>query len=346
MLDTSAYHTTIGVDIAKNVFQVYSENDGGEFQNIQVKRDHFLSKFENRERCLIGMEACAGSQNLARELQARGHDVILMHPKHVKPYVRGQKNDRNDAKGIHTAMLNEVRQVAVKDPHTRDIDLLMTMRTKLIKDKTKGVNHVRGILAEYGIVMGRSVAIFTKEVGKCICQLEEQGGASAAIIMQLRLSVEDVCKIAERVKEIELEIKKLAQQTKHYERFLTAPGVGPITAAVMCVMLVNPALFKNGRSFAAYIGLTPMSFGSGGKNVVYSIPKHRANKEVRALLVQCAHSITRSVHRSPWVQKILTTKPKKVAVIAIVNRLARQLWAMASKAEDWKNMVSLAVTNK
>lgn len=346
-MDNTKYQFTYGIDIAKKVMQVYRlDHISGQITNKSVKRDDFLPMFEGIPAGLIGMEACAGSQNLARGLQARGHEVILMHPKAVKAFVRGQKNDRNDAEGIHRAMMNGVRPVAIKDPNSRDLDLLLTMRTKLVKDKTKSVNHVRGILAEYGIVMSRSVPIFMKCVGASINELEKKEDASPLIVTQLRNCVEDIRTIQKRLSEIEKGLEALASQNKDFERFKTAPGVGLITAAMMCVLLSNPALFKNGRQFAAYLGLAPMSFGSGGHNIVCSVPRQRANLEVRALLVQCAHTIRRSKEPSPWVQRICCSKPVKVSVVAIANRLARQLWAMAKKGEDWEDRFCLAAEAK
>lgn len=172
MNNDTSYHATVGLDIAKNVFQVFKLTEEGEVSNRDVKRSDFLKQFQNCPRCLIGMEACGSSQYWARELQALGHDVRLMHPKAVKQFVKGFKNDRNDAEGNHRALINGVRAVAVKTPRIRDINTLLTMRDKLIRDKIKTVNHVRGILSEYGIVMNKSVTAFMKNVGASVAELE------------------------------------------------------------------------------------------------------------------------------------------------------------------------------
>lgn len=346
MTNDTSYHATVGIDIAKNVFQVFKLTEDGEVSNKAVKRSDFLAQFQNCPRCLIGMEACGSSQYWARELQALGHDVRLMHPKAVKQFVKGFKNDRNDAEGIHRALINGVRAVTVKTPRIRDIDTLLTMRDKLIRDKTKTVNHVRGILSEYGIVMNKSVTAFMKNVGASVTELESQDDVCPAVVLQIRSSLEDIRKTIDRIQEIDKQLEALAKETKNYERFKTAPGVGPVTAAMLCVLLADPSLFRNGRQFAAYLGLAPMSFGSGGKNIVCSIPKRSGNIAVRALMVQCAHSIARNSYPSGWVESILKRKPKKVAVIAIANRLARQLWSMAKKGEDWKKQFVLAAVDK
>ena len=344
MRNTNAFSCAIGIDIAKVVMQLHIVTKEGLIENKTLKRTEFLDWFHNREACLIGMEACGGSQYWARELKKLGHTVILMSPKAVKPYVRGMKNDRNDAEGIFHALINGVREVAVKNEAQRDLAVLLTIRNKLTQEKTSGINHVRGILFEYGIVMSRSVPAFKNGYAKALETLEKQGNVSPIVIEQLRQTVEEILMKSERIKALEKEIKTLAKNCKNFDRFQTAPGVGLITAATMCVLLADAAIFKNGRPFAAYLGLAPMSFGSGGHNFVTSIPRHRCNKRVRALMVQCAHAICQCKIRSPWVDKILRSKPKKVAVIAIANRLARQLWAMASKGEKWERRLVLAAT--
>lgn len=346
MRDITAFAYVIGIDIAKVVMQLHFITKDGAIDNKTLKRKEFLDWFRNREACLIGMEACGGSQYWARELKKLGHTVILMPAKAVKPYVSGMKNDRNDAKGILHALINGVRQVAVKSEAQRDLATLLTIRNKLTQEKTSGINHVRGILLEYGVVMSRSVPAFKKGYAKAFEALEKQGNVSPIVIEQLRQTVEEILMKIERIKSLDKEIKTLAKSCKSFDRFITAPGVGLITAATMCVLLADAVIFKNGRQFAAYLGLAPMSFGSGGHNFVTSIPRNRCNKRVRALMVQCAHAICKSNIRSPWVDKILRSKPKKVAVIAIANRLARQLWAMAFKGEKWKPRLVLAATPK
>jgi transposase len=333
--NNTTYSTSMGVDIAKNVIQVFSVNSDGVIKNVQVKRCDFLNGFKNREACCIGMEACSGSQHWARQLTALGHTVHLMHPKAVKPFVAGLKNDRNDARGIYTAMMSGVRRVPVKSDFVRDLDTLLTMRKIVMKGRTALINHVRGILAEYGIVMDKAVNKFFSGIEAAIAQLDGQKDVCRFIVDQLKLTLDNIRKYGDRINDINRQLDTLAKQSKHYEHFLEMPGVGKITAVVMCSLLADPTVFKNGRQFAAYLGLTPMSRGSGGHNVVTSIPRYRCDRDVRALLVQCAHAITHCKLKAPWVEKILKRKVRKVALIAIANRLARQLWARAVKGENW-----------
>ena len=236
-----------------------------------------------------------------------------------------------------------VREVPVKSAAIRDLALLQTMRTKRQREKVAKINHIRGILTEYGLVMGKSVNAFLAKAGSLIVELKERADVSPYIVSELTALFHEVKEAMAKIKELETSIESIAKTLKQYELFRSAPGVGPITAATMLVLLCNPEAFKNGREFAAYIGLAPKSTGSGGKNVVTHIPKkYECNNEVRALLVQCAHAICRGKHKSDWVSSILARKPKKVAIIAVANKLARQLWIMAKKGEKFERRFILA----
>lgn len=343
MTNNIQFSSVCGIDIAKSVMQVYKVTSDGVVSNKAVKRADFLNEFRNIPPALIGMEACGGSQHWARELQSLGHTVHLMPPKLVKPYVTGLKNDKNDARGIYKALEMSVREVPVKSAAIRDLALLQTMRTKRQREKIAKINHIRGILTEYGLVMGKSINAFLAKAGSLIVQLKERADVSPYIVSELTALFREVKEAMEKIKELETNIDSIAKTLKQYDLFRSAPGVGPITAATMLVLLCNPAVFKNGREFVAYIGLAPKSSGSGGKNFVTHIPKKcECNNDVRALLVQCAHSICRCKHKSDWVSSILARKPKKVAIIAIANKLARQLWIMAKKGEKFEKRFILA----
>lgn len=324
----------VGIDIAKNVFQVYSVATAtGEIKNIQIKRDQLLDGFVNCGKCLIGMEACGSSQYWARKLQSLGHEVRLMDAKLVKPFVLHNKSDKADAQGIYNALMQGVRTVAVKSETERDIQTLLTMRAKLIEQRTANINHVRGLLAEYGQVMPMSVSRFNQQVDECINALE--GDAVQLVIDTLRETVKQIRESDKRLEALKREITKLAKTTKHAEHLLTVPGVGNLIMAHMCVLLPDPSVFASGRQFAAYLGLVPTHTGSGGKTINLGITA-RCNRRLRALLVEGAHSVARSKNRTEWVSDILANKPKKVALIAIANRMARQCWAVASKDQAWR----------
>lgn len=239
-------------------------------------------------------------------------------------------------------MFNGVRRVPVKSTEIRDLQTLRRIRSQVMKDKVKEINHVRGLLTEYGIVMGKSLNAFKKDISSALEILKERGDVSPLVAEELRTTVEAIKAKIERQKKLDQEIEQLARGCKNYENFLQTPGVGPFTAAMLCVLLCDPGIFANGRRFAAYIGLAPRSRGSGGKNFVTSIPlKFNCDSESRAVFVECAQAIARCKNKSFWVEDILKRKPKKVALIAIANKLARQVWAMANKGESFKQRAIL-----
>ena len=234
------YSGFAGVDLAKKVMQIHFVTGDGEITDKQVKRAEFLDFFRNRTKCLIGMEACGASQDWARKLEAMGHEVHLMSPKAVKPFVSGQKNDYNDAIGIYKAMFNGVRRVPVKSTEIRDLQTLRRIRSQVTKDKVKEINHVRGLLAEYGIVMGKSITAFNKGISSALESLKERGDVSPLVAEELQTTVESIKTKIERQKRLDREIEQLARGCKNYENFLKTPGVGPFTAAMLCVLLCDP----------------------------------------------------------------------------------------------------------
>lgn len=207
------------IDIAKNVFQVFSCNcQTGEISNEQVSRNQLLEDFANAGKCLIGMEACGSSQYWARKLIALGHEVRLMDAQLVKPFVFRNKSDKADSEGIFHAVMQGVRTVAVKNEIERDIQTLLTMRAKHVEQRTANINHVRGLLAEYGMVMPKNFAQFNRHVDDCINALE--GDAVQLVIDTLRDTVRAIRAADERLFVLKQEITKLAQTTKHAKHLL------------------------------------------------------------------------------------------------------------------------------
>ena len=336
MPNSTGFQTIVGIDIAKNVFQVFScDTDTGVVTNEKIKRARLLEHFTNVPACLIGMEACGSSQYWARKLTKLGHTVRLMDPKLVKPFVSHNKSDRADAEGIYHALMHGTRCVPLKNETERDIAVLLTMRTRLVDMQRGDINHLRGLLAEYGQIMLVGKAKCLEGVDDCINSLE--GDAVEAVIVEMRSVVAGIRDREKRIKSISSSISALAQKTKHAANLLTVPGVGIITMAYMCVLLSDPKVFSSGRQFAAFLGLVPMHTGSGGKTITTHIPI-RCNQRLRALMIECAQSVARAKHKTPWVAAILARKPKKVALVAIANRIARQCWAVASKGEAWKDL--------
>ena len=331
---TTNFSHTVGIDIAKSVFQIHAcDTQTGEIVDRQLRREQVLEHFANRAPCLIGMESCGGSQYWARKLVELGHTVRLMDGKLVKPFVSRNKSDRADAEGIWVALTQNVRCVAVKGRMERDIQALLTMRSRLVSHRTACVNHVRGLLMEYGQVIPKSLSKFESMVDGCINELD--GDAVPLVIETLHSIVQQVRESSRQIGQLTDEIRKLAKQTRHADNLLSVPGVGVVTMAYMCVLLSDPGVFSSGRQFAAYLGLVPMHVGSGGKSINTHIPC-RCNKALRALLIECAHGVARMRNPSPWVSGILEKKPRKVALVAIANRIARQCWAVAKNNQAWR----------
>ena len=220
------YSGFAGVDLAKKVMQIHFVTEDGEITDKSTKRAEFLDFFRNRTKCLIGMEACGASQDWARKLEAMGHEVHLMSPKAVKPFVSGQKNDYNDAIGIYKAMFNGVRRVPVKSTEIRDLQTLRRIRSQVTKDKVKEINHVRGLLAEYGIVLGKSITAFNKGISSALESLKERGDVSPLVAEELRTTVEAIKAKIERQKKLDQEtlfhfasiMQNVADQASSLER--------------------------------------------------------------------------------------------------------------------------------
>lgn len=222
MTNNIQFSSVCGIDIAKSVMQVYKVSSEGVVSNKAVKRADFLNEFRNIPPALIGMEACGGSQHWARELQSLGHTVRLMPPKLVKPYVTRLKNDKNDARGIYTALVMGVREVPVKSSAIRDLALLQTMRTKRQKEKVAKINHIRGILTEYGLVMGKSVNAFLAKAGSLIIELKERADVSPYIVSELLALFQEVKEAIAKIKELETNIGSIAKTLKQYDLFQSA----------------------------------------------------------------------------------------------------------------------------
>ena len=223
MTNDIQFSSFCGIDIAKSVMQVYKVSSDGVVSNKAVKRADFLNEFRNIPPALIGMEACGGSQHWARELQSLGHTVRLMPPKLVKPYVTGLKNDKNDARGIYTALEMSVREVPVKSAAIRDLALLQTMRAKRQREKVAKINHIRGILTEYGLVMGKSLNAFLAKAGSLIVELKDRADVSPYVVSELIALFEEVKEAIAKIKELETNIESIAKTLKQYDLFRSAP---------------------------------------------------------------------------------------------------------------------------
>jgi transposase len=334
--------TAVGVDVAKNVFQVYTvEKATGEVFNKPIRRAQFLQWFANREPCLVGMEACGGSQHWARKLLEMGHEVKLMSGKIVKAFVCGNKNDAADARAIYIAtQQREVKAVAVKSEGQQAILALHRIREGMVKDRTATINKLRGLLTEYGEVFGQGRKAFDEGMKAALERLAER--LPAPLIDALRDLWSEVTRLDERMAKIERSLQEWLRQDRAAKAIAEIPGVGVLTATAAVATMGDPKAFRSGREFAAFIGLVPGQTGSGGKVTLLGMSK-RGDTYLRTMLMHGARAVLSSPKtHSPWLQQLLARRPFNVVTVALANKLARTIWAVLAHERAYdRNHVSL-----
>jgi transposase len=329
----------IGLDLAKQVFQVH----GVDYQDKvvvrkQLRRNQVLTYFSKITPCLIGMEACSSAHYWGRELQKLGHTVKLMAPQFVKPYVKSNKNDANDAEAICEAVARpSMRFVAVKTIEQQDIQAIHRIRTELVRQRTAKVNQIRGLLAEYGIVIVRCVEKLRKELPLLLESTENDLSFDFRALLQgLQL---DLINLDERVNDMDKKIQILASNNSTAKRLQKIPGIGPITATALLCAIGTGKQFKRGRDLAAWLGLTPGQHSSGGKECLLGISK-RGDAYLRTLLIHGARAVLRFAGkkedpRSRWIQSLCSRRNKNIAAVALANKNARIVWALLTKETDF-----------
>jgi len=332
--------TIIGIDLAKRVFQLHgARKDGSVVFRKKLSRGQVLAFVAQQPRCVVAMEACATAHGWSREFEKLGHDVRLIPPVYVKPFVKRQKNDAADAEAIVEAALRPtMRFVAVKTEAQQARAMLFRTRQMFVGQRTQMINALRGHLAEYGLVAARGTAQL-----KCLADaIEDSATALPCDVRDLgQMYLAQIEGLSARVAELDQKMRCAAKEVDVARRAQTMPGVGPITALAIEAFAPDLATFRRGRDFAAWLGLVPKQHSTGGKARLGKTSK-MGQRDIRALLVSGAMAVLQAVERfgapnNCWLKHLLTRKPRMVVAIALANKMARGLWAMMTKQEDYRN---------
>ena len=330
---------TIGLDIAKSVFQVHGvDAEGGVVIRQKLTRARLLKFFGKLAPCLVGIEACGTSHHWARELIGLGHDVRLMPPSYVKPYVKRQKNDMADAEAICEAVTRPtMRFVPVKSPEQQSVMVLHRTRSILIRQRIQISNAIRSHMAEFGMAaavgrQGLQALIAIVEDSSDVRVPGEARGCLGMLAAQLRL-------VNDQILDTDRLIRTNARSTEVGRRLMEIPGVGPLLASALVGTITDPKAFKTGRNLAAWIGLVPRQNSSGGKERLGGITK-QGDRYLRQMLVVGALAVVRYAVRNgtrrPWLVQLLARRTPKVAAVALANRTARMVWAIMTSGERYR----------
>ena len=332
----------VGLDIAKSVFQVHGiDAEGGVVLRRQLRRAHLLRFFAKQPACLIGIEACASAHHWGRELTKLGHQIRLMPPSYVKPYVKRQKNDVADAEAICEAVTRpSMRFVQVKSDEQQSVMVLHRVRLILMRQRVQLSNAIRGHMAEFGIVapIGREGL---RSLIRMIVGGDERVPQQAQFCLQLLGKQLEL--ISRQILETDRQIRASARATEIGRRLMDVPGVGPLLASALVATIADPKAFRSGRNLAAWIGLVPRQNSSGGKERLGGITK-QGDRYLRQLLVVGALAVVRYADRHgtrrPWLVQLLARRTTKVAAVALANKTARIVWAMMVSGESYREPVA------
>tara|TARA_R110000737_G_scaffold152126_1_gene181386 strand:+ start:49 stop:1116 length:1068 start_codon:yes stop_codon:yes gene_type:complete len=332
--------TTIGIDLAKSVFQLHGiDADGEVVLRKKLRRSAVLDVLRDLSPCLIGLEACASSHFWSREISALGHDVRLIPPSYVKPYVKRQKNDAADAEAICEAVTRpNMRFVPIKSAERQDVLMVHRTRDLLMRQRTMILNAVRGHLAEFGIITAQGAHKILALI-RAIRAGEVPGlpQIAAAALESLATHLDN---LADEIRRLERQLLVWHRGDETSQRLETIPGVGVITATALAASVPDPSVFKTGRQFAAFLGLVPRQNSSGGKDRLGRISK-MGDGYLRRLLVVGATSVVRRAGGNTsatgvWMRSLLERKPTRVVTVAVANKNARIAWVVLARGETYR----------
>lgn len=339
--------TTIGIDIAKRIFQIHGvDKNGKTILKKKLMRDQVLTFMSNLPKCLVGMEACGGSSYWARELTKLGHNVKLMAPQFVKPYVKTNKNDQADSEAICEAVARpNMRFVPIKTAEQQDILFIHRVRQRLVKNRTALANEIRGLLHEFGFIIPQGInKIVTK-----LTEILDEGDLSQLSYRTFSELKEEFLENDKKIKELEQRLKIIASQYSNHQQLMMIPGIGLITATALIASIGNASGFENGRQLSAWLGLVPRQHSSGGKDKLLGISK-RGDIYLRTLLIQGARAVLSSKIRftteeqkskkdyskfTEWMFNLSERNGHNKTTVAVANKLARVVFAVLSSGNDY-----------
>jgi transposase len=328
---------TIGLDLAKSVFQVHGVDEAGQVVfRRQIRRAQLLQFFAKQPACVVGMEACASAHHWGRELGALGHQVKLMPAQYVKPYVKRGKNDAADAEAICEAVTRPtMRFVAIKSPEQQSAMMLHRVRLVLCRQRTQLSNAIRAHMGEFGVVAAAGRRGLEQLLEVIADHDDERLPAETRACLEMLAT--QLALVKEQILENDRRIMADARKTDLGRRLMAIPGVGPVLASALVASVADPGIFRSGRDLAAWIGLVPRQNSSGGKERLGSICK-AGHRYLRQMLVVGAMAVIRYADpvRRPWLAQLLARRKAKVAAVALANKIARTVWAMMMTGERYR----------
>jgi len=337
----------LGIDLGKTVFHLVGlDSTGRAVIRKRCSRKQLLAFTANLEVQLIGMEACSGAHFLGRALREQGHEVRFMPAQYVKPYVQTNKSDYLDAEAIAEAVQRpRMRFVPIKTEEQLDLQALHRVRERWVMRRTAVVNQIRSLLLERGLTLPKGRGHLDEQLPRILEDAElNLSGSFRVLLAQLQLELKQ---LATRIEEMDRVIQKIAKENEACQRLTEIPGVGPVTATALISAVGNGSTFQKGRNLAAWMGIVPGEYSTGGKQKLLGISK-RGNKYLRRLFVQGARSVLQQRHKqaarlSSWLAQLLGRTHQNVVVVALANKLVRMAWAVLCKNERYRTPV-LAVS--
>lgn len=329
----------VGIDLAKRSFQLHGAGaDGSVLFRKKLSRPQLISFLSKLPSCIIAMEACATSHHWGREIGKLGHDVRLIPPVYVKPFVKRQKNDANDAEAIaEAASRPTMRYVSVKSSEQQAQGMVFRTRDLFVRQRSQLVNALRGHLAEFGAVVGQGMVQFRRMIANFD---ETAAGLPGPVQTLCQAYIEQIVLFDERIEVLDHEIKRRAKTDEATSRLMTIPGIGPMCATTIQAFAPPMEEFSNGREFAAWCGLVPRQKSTGGRQILGRTSK-MGQRDIRRLLITGAMAVIRwAMRKGPppgsWLAKMLARKPRMLVATALANKLARTVWALTTKKEIYR----------